>query len=226
MKERPILMSAPMVRSILAGTKSQTRRVVKPEGAHRVFQFRGTTAAAGADEPTGEWGWCGSESVVHKHIRCPYGVPGDRLWVREAWRAPSEFNAIKPSDLRAPVDGLLGTPIVYEATRHKSVQFGKLRPGMFMPRWASRFTLQVTGVRVERLQDISNLDALEEGITVELSPDGCPLTYGGTVDALRPYGPVEAYRALWERLNGAGSWDANPLVWVVEFKRIEEARAK
>lgn len=205
MKERPIPFSAPMVRPLLAGTKTQTRRVVKPQpptGWGRNCWFSAPV-----------WGWTAQAEPAqtwHK-VRCPYGQPGDRLWVREAWRAPAEFDRVKPSDLRAPGDGLLGTPIIYEASRHESVQFGKLRPGMFMPRWASRITLEVTAVRVERLQDISEADAIAEG-----TPGGHGAIAGYSYNAT----PGEHYRALWESINGPGSWDANPWVWVVKFRRL------
>lgn len=201
MKERPILFSAPMVRALLDGSKTQTRRVVKPEGAHHLFQFRGTTAAAGADEPTGEWGWCGSSHVVNKHIRCPYGQPGDRLWVREAWRVEKFIDNLAPRELAA------GCSVVYEASGEAPAWRGKQRPSMFMPRWMSRITLEVTGVRVERLQDISEADAKAEG---------CP----GTAPMGFCLSRIE-YRELWESINGAGSWATNPWVWVVEFKRIK-----
>lgn len=217
MRERPILFSAPMVRAILAGTKTQTRRVVKPAGAHTLFQFRGTTAAAGADEPTGEWAWCGSERVVNKHIRCPYGKPGDRLWVRETWAARHAYDGHKPIHIPALAQWH------YAATEDRG---GLLwRPSIHMPRWASRITLEVTGVRVERLQEISEADALAEGVY-----DGAACKCAEPLDFVRSCGTcggrlvdsVGLYRALWDQINGPGSWDANPWVWVVEFKRAED----
>lgn len=227
MRERPILFSGPMVRALLAGTKTQTRRPVKPAPPAN------TVAMGRWQDPGPEpayWAFLRDGPVEHDHPfggaelhgepwRCPYGQPGDRLWVREAWRAPAEFDRVKPSDLRAPSGGLLGTPIVYEATRHESVQFGKLRPGMFMPRWASRILLEVTDVRVERLQDISEVDAQAEGLLALSS--GADLTW--TVDAAAASEHVtarETYAWLWDEINGPGSWDANPWVWVVGFRRL------
>ena len=208
MKERPILFTAPMARALLDGTKTQTRRVVKPEGAHHLFQFRGTTAAKGADEPTGEWAWCGSERVVNKHIYCPYGKPGDRLWVRETWQAVSGNDRARHIMTHPRPDrGWLE----YAATPRADEPAYKWRPSIHMPRWASRIMLEVTGVRVERLQDISEADAMAEGVTA-----------GKYTGLDRAY--ARAYSDLWEQINGPGSWDANPWVWVIEFKRFSPAR--
>ena len=180
MKERPILFSAPMVRALLAGTKTQTRRVLKQA------QIR----SAAMPEP--EW-----RSVL---TLCPYGQPGDQLWVRERW---------------APRDGLTvinqqRTEVFYWADDEgKHWSDGPWKPSIHMPRWASRITLEVTGVRVERLQDISERDAQAEGV-VEWAING------GSTAALC----VDQYRDLWDSINGAGAWECNPFVWVVEFRRI------
>ncbi len=212
MTELPILFSAPMVRALLDGSKTQTRRLVKPEGAHHLFQFRGTTAAAGADEPTGDWAWCGSSHVVNKHIRCPHGKPGDRLWGREAFRLCAEADAIPPRDTDAAYR------VWYEADAPHQPGAGKLRPSMFMPRWASRITLEVTGVRVERLQDISAADAIAEGISEFMGGWWCKHDDAPQIAGMTPQ---EGYRHLWERINGPRSWDANPWVWAIDFKRVK-----
>jgi hypothetical protein len=218
-KERPILFSGPMVRAQLDGSKTQTRRVVKPAGAHHIFQFRGDDEARGADEPTGKWAWCSSAHVVSDHIQCPFGKPGDRLWVREAWRSTSDLDAHSGARIaelcldagyRSP-----WAPIQYEADtarrnwehtttppHDREPAAGRYRHARFMPRWASRITLEVTGVRVERLQDISEADAISEGW-----PRDCF--------------PLPWYRDLWDSLAAPGAdWAANPWVWVVEFKRV------
>lgn len=144
----------------------------------------------------------GCGSVVDTRHR----VGGDRLWVREAWRAPREFDAVAPRDIPP------GTDVWYEAQDnvpfHPS-DFGKLRPSMFMPRWASRITLEVTGVRVERLQDISEADAVAEG---------CECDSDGWRDYQMPETQccgtaIESFRSLWNSLHGPDAWDANP--WVV-----------
>ncbi len=212
MKERPILFSTPMVRAILAGTKTQTRRVVKaapPPGAQRVIRpFAGVRLQWAATDPHDmEQG----QLVLGDVPRYPYGQPGDRLWVREAWRA------VWSSDHEPPRNFDESYRFWYEADTPLQDGYGKLRPSIHMPRCASRITLEVTGVRVERLQDISEADALAEGI--ERCQDGkfpnylSPSGYAGN--------PVASYRTLWESINGTGSWDANPWVWVVEFKRAE-----
>ncbi|HDR8924547.1 TPA: hypothetical protein QDB26_001006 [Burkholderia vietnamiensis] len=233
MKDRPILFSGPMVRAILEGRKTQTRRIVKPAGAHHIFQFRGREEARGTDEPTGEWAWCRAEHVISEHIRCPYGKPGDRLWVREAFRLTSDFDGDSPTRVgercldagyRAPwapvryeVDGAerdwrwVGTPPGHKVTA------GRARASMHMPRWASRITLEITGVRAERLQSISESDARAEGVTIEDHH-----MRGYCAGAFRPPS-IRAFHDLWDSLNAARGhgWDANPWVWVVEFRRIE-----
>ena len=213
MKERPILFSAPMVRAILAGTKTQTRRVVKPQPG------------------------CDPRDDGHIDMgRCPYGQPGDGLWVKETF-------AIVPRTAYRRSEGVQQTlrpdddhdAAIYRAGWDRSNGGFRWRPSIHMPRWASRITLEITGVRVERLQDISPSDAIAEGLK-GLSKDGGQITkYGipdsdglpGTDDAGWPWhawriSPVDSYRRLWSQINGPRSWDANPFVWVVEFKRVTE----
>jgi hypothetical protein len=185
-----------MVRAILAGTKTQTRRVAKID-----------SVAYG--KPV-SWVSVSPATTGIKEERCHYGAPGDRLWVREAWRVGQKWDTKPPREL--PVEAC---SVYFEAGGHAANTsdgwrvdnedvvrpgwLGKLRPGMFMPRWASRITLEITGVRVERLRDISEADAMAEGMAWD--------------DA------VYDYSRLWESINGPGSWAANSWVWVVEFKR-------
>jgi len=190
MSEKPILFSAPMVRAILSGTKTQTRRVVKPR------KDRDLGCDLAACELAGE--------VNGGEYRNASYTPGDRLWVREAWRVFAAFNKKPPRDITR--NELVWYEAQDEVPFHPTA-FGRLRPSMFMPRWASRITLEVTGVRVERLQAISASDAISEGI-----PRGGPENPDGIEQ--------REYRALWEQINGPGSWDANPWVWVVEFRRL------
>ena len=210
-KERPILFSAPMVRAIRDGRKSQTRRVVKPV---RGFEENNVCRPDLAEDNHAVW-WHGEYETVGCLQDCPYGQPGDRLWVRESYRLCAEADAVKARDTDA------GYRVWYEADAPHQPGEGKLRPGIFMPRWASRITLEVTGVRVERLQDISELDAIAEGL--DRVPDGA--AQFGVKGLARSWhnDPRVGYRHLWESINGPGSCDANPWVWVVEFRRVQPA---
>lgn len=160
--------------------------------------------------------------------QCPYGKPGDRLWVRECYSGPWELTG-KP-----PRDWSHDTPIWYWANgKPTHIDLTRPKPGMHMPRWASRITLEITGVRVERLEDISAADAEAEGLT-KLSKDGGRIfKYGipdrdglpGDDDDGMPWqdwriSPIDAYMALWDRINGRDAHKANPWVWVLEFKRV------
>jgi len=208
MKERPILFSGPMVRALLDGNKTQTRRALRGFCPPNRPEY---------DSETGRLEWFNGDEVV-VGMRCPYGQPGDRLWVREAWRTSKVADELKPS----PLVGGSCSPIWYEAQNevpfHPS-DFGKLRPSMFMPRWGSRIMLEITGVRVERLQDISDDDCLAEGIAQVVRERLPSIQQCGEYDAI-DVDPVAEYRALWETINGSGAWDVNPWVWVVEFRRL------
>ena len=209
MRERPILFSAPMVRAILDGRKTVTRRVVKPqpwasccieEGMDGEPPF--VYSALGGDGP----GYDVTETRTP--CRCPYGVRGDRLYVRETWAAPHAYDHLPPRLI--PQDAR----IHYAATEDRG---GLLwRPSIHMPRWASRITLEVTGVLVERLQEISYEDARAEGAEFWRND--------GTLTELPPCSEHRyAFEDLWTSINGADSWNANPFVWVVTFRRIDHA---
>lgn len=189
MKERPILMSAPMVRAMLDGSKTQTRRVASKLVRHPDLGNLYTPGALVLEsEP---------QHVIER--ACPYGRPGDRLWVREAWAPhPQDTGTVF---YRATVEDEPGFPI----------WSGPWRPSIHMPRWASRISLEVTGVRVERLQDISVADSIAEGL-------------GEYASHLRGLSPClewrYAYEDLWTEINGPESWAANPWVWVIDFKKV------
>lgn len=223
MKERPILFNSAMVRAVLAGTKTQTRRLVKlphnnPLGVWEPFWFGGENCydRHGQDVP-GRWTL--GHSRTGDIIGCPIAQAGDRLWVREAWRTVAGADTIPPRDLMN-----VESSIHYEADESSSAGMGKLRPGMFMPRWASRITLEVTGVRVERLQEISEADAMAEGI--ERMPCLVPNTRlwrnytpgNGWTPSIAI--PQNSFRSLWESINGPGAWAANPWVWCVAFQKV------
>jgi len=203
MKERPILFSAPMVRAILEGRKTQTRRVVKlPERS----SLRGTW------EPTTIGGEDGN-NIIHDDqvaiwhtgtgdvICCPYGIPGDRLWVRETW---NRFEAWQGFHYAADYEGYGIGPD--DDPDHVPDHAVRWKPSIHMPRFASRILLEVVSVRVERLQDISRGGAMAEG---------CPFPNMAHGDD-----PRDWYRRLWDEINGPESWNANPWVWVIEFRRI------
>lgn len=206
-----------MVRAILEGRKAQTRRIMnnQPAGA--------ALGPVYIRERDGGFQWYGiaGESSVFK---CPYGKPGDRLWVRETWRTGWSYGGDYPTvQYRAtetahvgskeyPVlDVLRGEFGIPDPAPHSIVPGGKWKPSIHMPRWASRITLEVVSVRVERLQDITRSDIRAEGILV-------PAEFASD-DKFRCY-LLDQWIKLWESINGPGSWEANPWVWVVEFKRI------
>lgn len=196
MTERPILFSAPMVRALLDGRKQQTRRIVKTKHAGRIVGPAGPCMAMEYTGIDNDGRDCFSA------ITCPYGQPGDRLWVRETWG----YNPDHP--------GRIGS-ICYRADpghQHDGISW---KPSIHMRREASRITLEITAVRVERLQDISEADALAEGIARHADGSGFHTEDGRHYSA----DPSESFASLWESINGPGSWDANPLAWVVEFKR-------
>ncbi len=203
MKEHPILFNGEMVRALLDGRKTQTRRVFKP---HRMFAKRIIEQVIMSSGGANYW--------IKNYLRtgllrkCPYGVPGDRLWVRETW-AIRDCGAKVSVKAEAWPDCWPIQRLEYPATQKKDHRSNK-RPSIFMPRWACRTILEVTDVRVERVQDISEDDAINEGIEKWEVYDGS-LT------------PVRIFRDLWESINakrGFG-WDKNPWVWVVSFKKVK-----
>lgn len=224
MRERPILFSAPMVRAILDGRKTQTRRLVKPQppAGHSWHGFTISSTRA-ADEGKAVWARGEAPHLVGAHrVRCPYGQPGDTLWVRESFMpAPMESPPEDPRPTRWNVAYAAGgqselmAPAGYDPMLYN---YERWTPSIHMPRWASRITLEVTVVRVERLQDISEADARAEGAyppPAGTDDDGAHYDAGTFRDG---------FRALWESINGSASWDANPWVWVIEFKRAAQRR--
>jgi hypothetical protein len=200
MTERPILFNGAMVRAVLAATKTQTRRIWKmPRGCSWYDTLGGEHEGHIQDD---EGPWCGSVDEV----RCPYGRPGDRLWVRETWG----YNPDHPGRIASAC---------YRADPGHEHDGIRWTPSIHMPRAASRISLEVTGIRVERLQDISETDALAEGIVSLPHLNGFGLPDGSHFHAADPR---QSYFSLWEAINGLGSVEANPWVWAVSFRRIEE----
>lgn len=201
MNEKPILFSGPMVRAILAGSKTQTRRVVK-------------------GQPFGQE--LNPDEILLSFKKLPYGGVGDRLWVKETWRAAKSLDKLSPLGIgQAAVNAGYRkpwAPIQYEANGARDnwernfdgdkTEPGKVRVSIHMPRWASRITLEIVSVRVERLQEISHRDALAEGVEYDVSK------LGGD--------PLARFQSLWDSINdkrGFG-WDKNPYVWCLEFRKL------
>lgn len=192
--ERPILFRGPMVQAILSGQKTVTRRVLKM--------------------PHGIWETSATGELVPIPANCPYGKPGDRLWVRETWAADAQVDAVAPRDLSQ------GEPIHYPAdgavrqTGCAMITPGKGRPSIHMPRWVSRILLEVTAVRIERLHAITNEQCSAEG--ARGGHGSIPgYIYNATVQ--------EHFRYIWE--STGGDYFANPWVWVINFKRITRRQA-
>lgn len=207
--ERPILMSAPMVRALQAGTKTQTRRIVKlphmnPLGKWEPSTFGGPNGGRTREGLTVPLQACIWHTRTGDSIACPHGQPGDRLWVRETWHTVDGEHAFYRADYQHDPIG----------DRQHGVTW---RPSIHMPRWASRITLEITEVRVQRLQEISADDAYNEG-TAEWAAE--TVRNGNKWPNI-----VRAYHGLWESINGPGSWDANPWVWAISFRRITEGRS-
>lgn len=224
-KERPILFNGDMVRAILTGTKTQTRRIVKPRNGGAIIGSGGHGIAI---ESHGVIDDC----MDVKTVPCPYGNLGDQLWVRETWGVVShEFdeNGVitdwKPNRPAAPIHempfgrGYYSGHVIYAADGSFEWidDYGDekkcWKPSIHMPRKASRIQLEITGIRVERLNDCSEDDAKAEGVIVR------DIIYAD--EPKTDYSYIDQYKVLWESINGAGSWAVNPWVWVVEFKVVK-----
>ena len=189
-----MLFKAPMVRALLDGSKTQTRRVMKPQPYREDYM---------------------AEDGVRRQFAMlsPYGQVGDLLWVRETLG----HNADK-GHYYAATGMYVGPLLDYEREPSPSVGIpARTIPSIHMQRWASRILLEIVSVRVERLQDISESDAIAEGI--EKTPQGFWSLYGQH-ETNGTFNPRTSFRALWQSINDAGSWPANPWVWVIEFKRV------
>ncbi|MGH3427721.1 MAG: hypothetical protein ACRDQZ_09175 [Mycobacteriales bacterium] len=227
MNERPIIMQPESVKAILEGRKTQTRRVIKPQPPSEAKSC-GVLRAPGT-KYHGHWWWLDAISFddatpLDGEFRCPYGMWGDRLWVREAWLpvvdgadhgTPGWLEWTPDPERPVPDDGYNEPEaILYKATDDHHPP--RWRNAMFMPRWASRITLELVDVRVERVQEINNDDAKAEGVVPDCRGDH--LTHEVACH-------IETYEDLWDSINekrGFG-WQKNPWVWVLEFERKENA---
>lgn len=202
MKERPIIFQGEMARAILEDKKTQTRRVVKGD-VHglQLDPMRDPAMREG-------WAWFqanGPDLPGNYSVPCPYGQPGDRLWVRETWGLSGSEANTKPSYYQDPEDSLRPYLVHRETADGYDAAVQHWRPSIHMPRWASRITLEIVSVRVERLQEVGEEDAQAEGVAFEGDQPS----------------PRDLFSELWESINGPGTWEANPWVWVMEFKRAE-----
>lgn len=214
-RERPILFSGPMVKAILEGRKTQTRRVINPQPSE-----------AWMNNPNIDWseyykrGRFGFKKYLwvchpteNKEIVCPYGQVGDRLWVRETWAKAAPCVSVQPNIVyRANYNH----PLDIQPHGYGIPELGndtKWRPSIFMPRWASRITLEITNIRVERLHEIRVEDIVAEGVAPENNK-----AYPGHLGIY-----VEAWREGWDKINGKRkgcAWSNNPWLWVIEFKKL------
>jgi hypothetical protein len=209
MTDKPIIFSGPMIRALLDERKTQTRRVLKPqpEPDTRNPDWWKWTGKQNA------FSGCTTDQVIRHGVKSGMTpiIVGDRLWVREAWTTGAHLDQTSPRNIRKEQS------IGYLADEHEGPWLGRKRPSIYMPRWASRITLPVTDVRVQRLQDISEADAVAEGIQLDLETgafwgaEGC-----GVGGATRRYDlATDAFRDLWDSLHGADAWAANP--WVAPY---------
>lgn len=238
MKARPILFSGPMVRALIEGRKTQTRRVITlPE--KRVTKQYGAVDVRNVNywsPPSGisQEGWANpgvnyhtydpsSGEMIGNHIDpCPYGQPGGLLWVRETWtcyrQTSYEYDEHEQVTGKKDREHYAGTLSPVFRADNKNFP-DRWEPAIHMPRWASRLTLQITDVRVQRLQDISELDARNEGVIFEDDPDE-ESDFGyhfGIDDGTLGGSPKEAFSILWRHINGESSWDENPWIWALTF---------
>ncbi|MFS2221387.1 hypothetical protein [Pantoea sp. B65] len=220
MKERPILFSDQRVRALLAGQQTQTRRIMKS-----------LAFTPGQDNHEGCYGFDVSSNhrrgrhmmeMADLSYQCPFGQPGDQLWVRETWRGPIVPKELLTEYARSPENFRSTDYCHYRADRselgtsldEENEQFG-WQTAIHMPRWASRINLQITGVRAQKIQEISDDDIMAEGVQTDSHFLNNFFTMKS--DAIAPQA---AYKQAWEKQYGGTSWDVNPWVWVVEFKRI------
>lgn len=218
MKERPIIFSTEMVKAILDGRKTQTRRVVKPQPktidleGKPIVCWQGKNTLDFIDEIH-----CGGYGDFRSRLslRCPYGQVGDRLWVRETWATEKRLDNLSIAELGHASE----MPIFYKADNSRTLlEIGNWRNSIFMPRWASRITLKITGIRVERLQEITDRDCEKEGLD-----NPCGYYCDEAIGHVDHQGTINNFTKLWDSINARRgySWESNPWVWVISFKRVQ-----
>lgn len=226
MKERGMIFNGVMVRAILDGRKTQTRRPVNPQPTLTKgsgFSWKGNLYGSGSDDR--------ETNINFAHVACPFGKPGDHIWVRETWQAihdsVDEFGHVEERTYAPSIpkekDRYWHTVYAeHFGDENREDRGFPWRPSIHMPRWASRITLEITGVRVERLHSINERDAVREGLFQLPASGRYCLQPGMQYFGEASHCAKEVYSWLWESIYGEHSWQANPWVWVIEFKRIEE----
>lgn len=223
MKERPILFHGEMVKAILAGSKTMTRRIIKPQQSGEMPPDDGLVICNGVTEIGDNRPLWYPQNCMERscedggpYWKCPYGAPGDRLWVKETFADTYQLGDYPGEKF-------------YKATYledwsshnpHPSKWKVKWEPSIFMPRRASRILLEIVNIRVERLQQITRVDALNEGITWDANTDG--FSVGNKGCCFHGSDPVISFIKLWNSINADRyPWDNNPYVWVIEFRRVK-----
>jgi hypothetical protein len=228
MKERPLPLIGPMVLATLNDLKTMTRRVMKIQPPDEHYKLITTLSTTGDKRQEGKHHWAMLDNLniikdQNIYFSCPYGQPGDHLWVKETWQTGTELDNLNGTEILqkamdAGYDIGPACPLWYPADGayrpwcNNDLDFGntgRKRAARFMPRWASRIILEITGVRVERVQNISVIDCISEGIKIDV-PDY-------SEDA------IYRFKQLWDSINAKRgfSWDVNPYVWCISFKRIK-----
>lgn len=221
-KSRPIIFGTPMIKAILENRKTQTRRTLnpQPDGGIHFEPFTPHGVVNGKGEP----------------LECRFGRKGDRLWVRETWNHSNHPDGSYEPDCHVFYRAdYMDDPLGADLEKSSDGIRRKWKCAIHMPRSASRILLEITNIRVERLQDITEEDAIAEGLKAITKDNGITIKYGipdsdglpGEDDLGWPWrdwnkSPIDAYRTLWESINGKESWSSNPYVWVIEFKRIND----
>lgn len=228
-KERGMIFNGEMVLAILDGRKTQTRRIVKPQPELTKgsgFSWKGAVFGAGSDDR--------ETNRNFAHVKCPHGKPGDRIWVRETWQAINdsvdEYGHVEERTYAPSIPKEKNTywHTVYQehfGSESREDRGFPWRPAIHMPRWASRILLEITDVHVERLHSISDRDALAEGLFQLPASGRYCLQPGMQYFGMASHNAKEVYSWLWESIYGEESWQANPWVWVIKFKRIEGGEA-
>lgn len=211
MKERPILMRGPLVRATFADEKDTTRRIIKVQPSSHSMRLMRLTEGVKKNEGKFFWGNIDGTRNDSVYFNCPYGQNGDRLWVKETF-LPKYFD-----------DGRTAYRADWNAKAAEYVKEPKWKSSLFMPRNLARLLLEIIEIRVERLQDITEEGALAEGVDTEgddyLRAEHAQLG-GAQIEGGSP--AVFAFKGLWESINGRGSWELNPWLWVIKYRRINE----